>query len=192
MGNMGHDHSSTVVFSGFPMHVEDYAQDIQSIMPKCIEKYGPEEWRLVVVTCELHGHLGIYAIIGAKMGVFAKERLESGHDELKIESFAGTRPPLSCLNDGLQASTGSTVGHGLFSLFPDTNRRPSAVFSSEELKYMISLKNDIHQKIEEDIRKAIKDNNGLSEGYWSDIRDLGINYWKSFNRNDIFEISRIR
>ena len=33
-------------------------------------------------------------------------------ENLKVLSFAGTRPPISCFNDGLQISTGATLGHG--------------------------------------------------------------------------------
>lgn len=59
----------------------------------------------------LHGHLGPYVIIGGKMGDFAIEKLE-------IEKYTGVRvivecepkPPMSCMVDGLQATTGATYG----------------------------------------------------------------------------------
>jgi pyrimidine-specific ribonucleoside hydrolase len=120
---------SGVVFSAFPLHEEDYAMDVQEIMAETIEKYGVEEWRLIVLTSELHGHLGIYAIIGAKMGLYAREILDARHDELVINSLAGSRPPVSCMNDGLQVSTGATLGHGLISVKQADKPMPSAEFT---------------------------------------------------------------
>ncbi len=120
---------SGVVFSGFPLHEENYTADVQEIMKEVIAKYGEEEWRLVVLTSELHGHLGVYAIIGAKMGLFARETLNAGHDELVIISHAGSKPPVSCMNDGLQVSTGATLGHGLISVTGIGIASPAAEFT---------------------------------------------------------------
>ncbi|MDX9907812.1 MAG: hypothetical protein RBS55_14600, partial [Bacteroidales bacterium] len=69
----GHSGQGGVIFSGFPVHQDDYTLDVQEIMAETLKEYGEEEWRLVALTSEIHGHLGIYAIIGAKMGLFAKE-----------------------------------------------------------------------------------------------------------------------
>jgi formylmethanofuran dehydrogenase subunit E len=52
---------------------------------------------------QFHEHLGIYSILGAKMGFRAREYFNVGIDELKIKSFVGSRPPVSCLNDGLES-----------------------------------------------------------------------------------------
>ena len=45
-----HGHSGTgIVFSGFPMHEEDYKSDVIRIKEQAIERYGEEEWRLNVL-----------------------------------------------------------------------------------------------------------------------------------------------
>ena len=75
-----------------------------------------KEWKIVVLTNEFHEHMGIYSILGAKMGLRAREYFHLGIDELEILSFAGSTPPVSCLNDGLQVSTGATLGHGTITL----------------------------------------------------------------------------
>ena len=88
---------------------------IEAMAERTIARWGKEEWRAVILTNEIHGHIGIYSTIGAKMGIYALEllsRLCNKAEELKVLSFAGSRPPISCFNDGLQISTGATLGHG--------------------------------------------------------------------------------
>lgn len=186
--NTEHGHSGSVVFGGFPHHMEDYQADVQAIMEDCLARYGEEEWRLAVVTSELHGHLGIYAIIGAKMGLFAKEYLGAGHDQLSIISRAGSTPPLSCLNDGLQASTGATVGHGSFLSDPEVSDQAAAIFHQKHKRILLSLKDEVRQKVDRDIRAALENNHGLTPGYWEEIRRLALGYWLEFDRNKIFEV----
>ena len=88
---------------------------IEAMAERTIARWGKEEWRAVILTNEIHGHIGIYSTIGAKMGIYALEfisRCCNKMENLKILSFAGSRPPISCFNDGLQISTGATLGHG--------------------------------------------------------------------------------
>lgn len=88
---------------------------IEAMAERTIARWGKEEWRAVILTNEIHGHIGIYSTIGAKMGIYALEllsRLCNKAEGLKVLSFAGSRPPVSCFNDGLQISTGATLGHG--------------------------------------------------------------------------------
>ncbi len=187
-----HDHDSSIIFRDFPHHAGDYAQDAQTILDECIKNYGHEEWRLVVLTSEIHGHLGIYAILGAKMGLFAREYLGVGPDEVQIVSFAGSKPPVSCLNDGLQVSTGATVGHGLFSLSSDPDCRPEAIFITEAKAVNISLKNEISKQVRLDIARVFEKNGGLTDGYWKEIRELGLRYWAEFDRKELFSVTEIK
>ena len=48
-----------------------YFQDVLPIMKETIRKYGKTEWVSGVLANELHRHLGVYAIIGVKMGIRA-------------------------------------------------------------------------------------------------------------------------
>ena len=175
------------VFSSFPDHAEDYKEDIQAHIQEIIETHGADEFRCGVLTSELHGHLGIYAIIGMKMGLYARDIMEADLDEIKIISFAGSKPPVSCLNDGLQVSTGATLGHGLIEISDEENKRPEAIFTKDNNSIMLMLKEKYWNLIKQDIKKAIQDNNGLTEGYWMDVRKLAIKYWLEWNRNNIFD-----
>ena len=53
------------------------------------------------------------------MGIRAREYFNTGVDEFSAVSFAGSIPPLSCMNDGIQVSTGATPGHGLLTVIND-------------------------------------------------------------------------
>lgn len=177
---------SGVVFSGFPMHREDYVSDVQEIMAETIKSFGIEEWRLITLTSEFHRHLGIYAILGAKMGLFAREVLGAGHDELRIVSLAGSKPPVSCLNDGLQVSTGATVGHGLFSVRAVIPPVPEAEFTYNGKTIRLILNEGIQDKIESDIKKILAETGGLTAEYWKKIRELGLDVWHNYDRQKIF------
>ena len=61
----------------------------------------------MVLTNEFHP-TGAYSIIGAKMGIRAREILEAPFDTLRVVSHAGDAPPSSCLNYGLQMATGAS------------------------------------------------------------------------------------
>jgi formylmethanofuran dehydrogenase subunit E len=176
------------VIKSFPMDTSSYFPDVQKNMKVTIEKYGREEWVSCVLANELHRHLGVYAIIGTKMGLRVKEYFGAGIDEMKIISYAGAIPPFSCMNDGLQVSTGATLGHGLISVSSDSLKFPRADFYYMGRKITISLKTNFHKKIMADV-KELSSVYGLDSNiYWEFIRMSAIDYWTNWDRNEIFDI----
>lgn len=62
---------------------------------------------------EFHGHLGPFLVLGIRMGLSALKHLDStGYSGIHSEVRSGSRPPMSCLADGVQISTGCTLGKG--------------------------------------------------------------------------------
>ncbi len=61
---------------------------------------------------QFHGHLGPWAAAGLRMGMAAREAAGAkGYFDLEVEAQGPLdRPPRSCLLDGLQVSTGATLG----------------------------------------------------------------------------------
>ena len=53
------------VLRSFDFPLTQYADDVQRIVGTAIRRFGPEEWKLVLLTNEIHGHLGIYSTLGA-------------------------------------------------------------------------------------------------------------------------------
>ena len=146
-------------------------------MKGIIQKHGKEEWRIGVLTNELHGHLGIYAIVGAKMGLRARQYFHIGLDDISILSHAGSVPPLSCMNDGLQVSTGGTLGHGLITVSLAPPFQPKADFTFKAKSVCLRLKDEYWDIIREDIKKGIELWGLNTEDYWKYVRKLALNYW---------------
>ncbi|MBQ4541109.1 MAG: formylmethanofuran dehydrogenase subunit E family protein [Alistipes sp.] len=174
------------VFDTFPLSADLYAADVAAICERTIARYGSDEWRKVTLTNALHGHLGIYSTLGAKMGLRACE--EMARDEMEIISLAGSRPPMSCMNDGLQVATGSTLGHGLITATLSHNPRPVALFHTSERSFLLALKSTHLRQIQHDIAECILRNSPDSEGYWADVRSLAIGYWEQMDRHEIFDL----
>ncbi len=176
------------VLKSFPMDTVAYFTDVQKKMLPTIEKYGKDEWTACVLGNEMHRHLGVYAVIGVKMGIRAREYFGAGIDELQIHSYAGLTPPYSCMNDGLQVSTGATLGHGLIEVNTDSTRLPKADFTYLGQTITISLKEEYRQRIEAEINELSMIYGLDSNIYWELVRMAALKYWANWDRNNIFEI----
>lgn len=180
-----------IVFSRFPVEKSMFRYDIRKIIDTVIAKYGFDEWKANVMTDEFHGHLGVFSIVGAKMGIRAREIFDVGPDVLQVVSDAGSRPPYSCLNDGIQVSTGSTFGMGLISLSNETKTRPSAVFTYNSRSVRLTLKKEYLDRVNSDINEGIVKYGLSDDGYWKLIRRNAIKYWLEWDRNIIFEVEEL-
>ena len=176
----------SVVLTNFPSEPALFRKDLRPYVTKIIKKYGFEEWKACLLTNELHRHLGMYSIIGAKMGVRAREILEAPFDVLKVISFAGKAPPLSCMNDGLQVSTGASLGRGAIEV-SEKDYKPEAIFLYREIKLKLRLKPIWEANIKQDIEAALKKYGGLNPEYFAHVRKLSIRYWIDLDRQDIFD-----
>ncbi len=90
------------------------------------------------------------------MGIRAREWFDIGVDDFEVVSMAGSQPPVSCLNDGLQTATGSTLGHGLISIADTDTPRPEATFRFKDDTIRISLKEEYADRIRRDCRRGVE------------------------------------
>jgi pyrimidine-specific ribonucleoside hydrolase len=181
----------TVVFNRFPVDREQFNYDVRPIIDSAIARYGYDEWKANVMTDEFHGHLGVFSIVGAKMGIKARELFGVGPDMLEVTTFAGVKPPYSCLNDGIQVSTGATLGMGTIHLAADTIVRPAAIFTYKNRSFRISLKKEYLEKIDSDINEGILKFGLMDDGYWKLVRYNALKYWLEWDRNKIFDVAEI-
>jgi pyrimidine-specific ribonucleoside hydrolase len=181
----------SVTFKQFPDESHLFREDISQFINQIIKRHGRKEWKIVVLTNEFHDHLGIYSIIGAKMGLRAREYFHVGPDELSVVSYAGSQPPISCFNDGLQASTGATLGHGTISVSTDSHQIPKATFTFKNKTICLQLKEDYWDIVKKDIKQAIKQHGLLTDNYWRFIRGRAISYWRDWSRKEIFNLKII-
>jgi len=176
------------VIKTFPSDPSFYSADVEPFVTEIIDKYGIDEWTSGVIANELHRHLGVFAIVGVKMGIRAREFFDTGVDEFSTISSAGSTPPMSCMNDGLQVSTGSTPGHGLLTVVNDDPARPTALFTYMNRKIRLTLKPEITAKISAEL-KEINFVYGLDSNiYWELVRKNSLKYWRDLDRHEIFNI----
>jgi pyrimidine-specific ribonucleoside hydrolase len=179
------------VMKVMPQDPDFYFDDLKPSVSEIIKRYGLDEWSSGVLANELHRHLGVFAIIGVKMGIRAREYFDTGVDEFYVTSYAGSEPPLSCMNDGLQVSTGATPGHGLLTVRSDTTLGPSASFRYLDHRIKLTLKPEIADKMMAEL-KQINFVYGLDSNiYWELVRKNTIKYWLDLDRHDMFIIEEI-
>lgn len=178
-----------VIITSFPQNSSMLSADVAPIVEQIIQKYGYMEYKLVLITSEMHSHLGIYSIIGAKMGFRVLEYLHVGLDELSIVSNAGTEPPLSCLNDGLQIGAGTTLGYGSIEVMADADASLSIIVNYNGRRLFFKLKDDVRREISTDVMALVRKYGLESDVYWSELRSLAIEkYWVGKSRFEIFDI----
>ncbi len=65
----------------------------------------------IAILKAFHGHLGPYVFAGLRMGRYALEKLQADkHFGIEAEVSCPDTTPASCLLDGVQFSTGCTLG----------------------------------------------------------------------------------
>ncbi len=176
------------VFNTFPVDTNLYKPAYAAILNETIGKFGPAEWKAISLTNEIHGHTGIYSIIGAKMGIRAMDYFNVGINNLSVKTFAGNDPPLSCFNDGIQISTGATIGQGLITVSDSISKIPSAIFEFNGRKVRISATPEIAEQMQREIMHGVATYGPLTDPYWLYIEDLALRYWAEFDRTQIFII----
>jgi pyrimidine-specific ribonucleoside hydrolase len=176
-----------VVLEAYPTDPALFQKDLRPFIPRIIALHGIEEWKAAVLTNELHRHLGIYSILGAKMGILAREILNAPLDELTVESHAGLKPPFSCLNDGLQAATGASLGRGTITVPETHSPAVEAVFTRGDRKLRLRVKDSVKDRIASDIQHAIQRYGDVTPEYFKEVRRLSFEYWAEMKRGEIFE-----
>jgi len=95
---------------------------------------------------EFHGHGGPYMVVGLRMGYIALKELESvGWFDISCKAKLRLTPPDSCVIDGLQCSTGCTLGKGNISV--EEGEGVSATFTSRMRTVKIKLRENIVREI---------------------------------------------
>jgi pyrimidine-specific ribonucleoside hydrolase len=183
--------SQNVVFVNFPDDRRSFQYDVRQIMDSAISRYGYDEWKANIMTDEFHGHLGVFSIVGAKMGIKAREIFGVGPDVIRVTSFAGLKPPYSCLNDGIQVSTGATLGMGTIEVSNDSIKRAMAIFTYKNRSIRISLKPEYLREVNKDINEGIVKFGLMDDGYWKLVRRNALKYWLDWDRNIIFTVEEI-
>jgi pyrimidine-specific ribonucleoside hydrolase len=178
-----------LVLKSLPLDAHAYCDEARMLVRKGVPaKYGQEEWDSVVLTHELHQHLGIYTTLGAKMGVRARELLNAPMRSVHVIAETGREEPLSCMVDGIQVALASTLAQGLIEV-PDSDRpSPSATFRYGEKTIRLRLKEEAADRVQEIIRRASKAHGFKSPAYFEAIEAESFDVWADFDRHEVFEV----
>ncbi len=90
---------------------------------------------------EFHGHLGPYLVLGMKMGLLAKNKLDATPFEIKAEIHTERKTPRSCILDGIQFTSGCTLGKGNIDVVESDEI--FGIFFKGESKFVIKIRKDI-------------------------------------------------
>ena len=175
------------ILKTLPLYENSYQPAARELVKAGIpEKFGHEEWAAVVLTNEMHGHVGIYNVLGAKMGVRAREILGAPPRSVAVTAETGVKPPVSCLIDGLQVALCSTFAQDLIHAPACETPRAAAVFEYKNRRIRLSLKPEAERDVAEFIARAAKDCGGLTPAYFEQIQTYSYRVWAEFDRNSVF------
>jgi formylmethanofuran dehydrogenase subunit E len=102
-----------------------------------------------------HGHLGPYLIIGLRMGLLATSLLDGDPFSIRAEIHTQKTPPKSCILDGVQFSSGCTLGKGNIHVQNDSTIY--GVFSKGSTSVQIRVKEEVLSSIPAVPREELHD-----------------------------------
>jgi len=95
---------------------------------------------------KFHTHLGPFLVVGLRIGRVVTRELGDDQFAIRIRAHTGKVPPYSCMVDGLQLSTGCTVGNGCLEV---TDRREMAVEATRGARSLaVALRKEMLARIE--------------------------------------------
>ncbi len=184
----GRQRKDRVVFIDGPLPSTVLQPDVRERRDTILAHNGPDEWFAQLLLNELHEHLGAYSIIGVKMGLRAAELLNAPQHAMTVMSAAPPTQPVSCLNDGLLVSTGSTPGRGLFSHVPGPPGTVEATFEYNGRAVTLRLKDEFRSRIRATIQGLLARYSLEDDAYWTGVRELGLEVWQDWHRRDLFDV----
>ena len=97
-----------------------------------------------------HGHLGVYVVLGLRMGAIGK-RTFGHYTALTAIVRSDPKPPMRCVIDGVQFSSGCTMGKGNIAMEPAED--PAVRFSKGGATLLVTLKPGWRARIDAEMSK---------------------------------------
>ncbi len=96
---------------------------------------------------EFHGHLGPFVVVGYRMGVVANRLLGADAFAKTAIALTGGKPPRSCVIDGIQLSSGCTIGKGTIGMIDQGEVASIFLSRKDSRRVRISLRQDRLEEI---------------------------------------------
>ncbi len=128
-----------------------------------VELDGEELLRAAIF---LHGHLGPYLVLGVKAGLLAVDVL--GRDPLgsRVEVELPGRIPYTCFLDGLQISTGCTLGKGNIRVENTREEHIRVLYENRRGSVEIEVRREVLEEVNEAL-SAKRDQRELAMELWN-------------------------
>lgn len=182
-----------VMFLEFPTDPARYTPPVAALLEGgIVERYGLEEFAAVVLTNELHQHIGIYTVLGAKMGVRAREVLQAPSRAVRARMDTTRRQPFACALDGIQMALGSTYGQNLIEAPERDEPRVSGAFTWRDRRVRLALKPAFEARLWEMILQAREGHGDLTPAYFNEIEERSYEVWRDWDRVEIFDLEMTR
>ncbi len=97
---------------------------------------------------KFHGHLGPWLVLGLLMGEYGLKKIKAKkYFGLKVKVSGLNRKPRSCLIDGLQLSTGCTLGKGNIKVNGASAIKVEFINKENNRRLSLGIKNTLLEKL---------------------------------------------
>lgn len=104
---------------------------------------------------------------------------------MRVVSLAGFDPPFSCINDGVQVSTGASLGRGTISVAQF--KEPEVLFCYKDKRLLMKVKPEIGKEIGRVIKEYSEKYVFQSPRYFQELDKLAVEYWLKWARKAVFQ-----
>ena len=113
---------------------------------------------------KFHGHLGPNVIFGYRMGKLVKSVRPK---DVVANVYCGTEPPMSCLIDGIQLSSGCTMGKNNIKVIGNGELKAEFVYKDGRV-LKISVRKDVERRLNDGITHDNEDERSIEAFNMSD------------------------
>lgn len=106
---------------------------------------------------EFHGHLGPFVVVGYRMGEVANRLLGADAFAKTAVALTGGKPPRSCVIDGIQLSSGCTIGKGTIGLIDQGEIASIFLSRKDRSRVKVSLRREKLEEISSVQREAMEE-----------------------------------
>lgn len=117
---------------------------------------------------QFHSHLGPFVVLGARMGQYAKSQLDATPFELEAKVFTSMETPESCVLDGIQFTSGCTMGKR--NLIPKKGQSIKGIFFKGSKRIVLTVREPLRKEL-----KSLKESEleTYAVSLWNkDVEDL--------------------
>jgi formylmethanofuran dehydrogenase subunit E len=95
-----------------------------------------------------HGHLGPWLVLGLHAGAYARKKLAASPFELRARVFCPAGTPYTCLVDGVQFSSGCTMGKGNISHVRSSRCRVEFTCKGSPRRLRLALRPEVWNELQ--------------------------------------------